>query len=1054
MASYPTTTKAFTTKVDGAPNVIYAAHVNEIQDEVVALENDLRGILPISRGGIGPYGAAGTVLIGGVTPAWSAAPNLTRMLFADGTAAAPSIAGVNFTTTGWMWPGAGAMDFVSGGTQTLRFSNNALSWIAFSPSPALSADAASVLALRNGINPQTFRVYNTFTDASNYERATFGYSSSVLVIGPEQAGTGFARQMKLSGSGATTSISFATSGTDRWRINGVNFGIEAVTDNTQDIGAPGAFRPRAIYTAGVISCQAGAGSPSGVIHYEMRTAAGLRRWIYYLSTSESSGNLGSNLAIAAYDDAGSSFLYSPITFSRTGGANGMTFGTGITVNADNAYDLGTSGSRFRNMWLGGGLTTAGQLNVTASNVVSARGFNGSFSYSATDPMVSMTIGNWAPRMSDLTSGYTLDYQDDAAFADKWAVCTLTANAGISVGTMSTIFVDDSNSVGWNPATSPFPIVIEIDAAGIGGSIPALGNGYWNVGLTYRHTGNQNLVTNIKIEAWESGAYVTRYDQAPATQPISGAWLSPRIQGDSGNGFAMVKCRITLSGVNPLSGADTFRIERLMLYHPTTGWDPWRLHRLGGSMYGQIKWGANAGAIDQLLGPTDQPFVLRAGAGQTIVLKDNAGTVRLQVLSTGVTLTGTVSATSVAGDGSGLTNLNATNIATGTLADARLSTNIPLKNAATNTFTGTVAANLFSGSAVSLTNVPAGNLTGTVPDVCLSANIPRLNVANTFTAALSAPTLSATTSVTSADIFANGGWLRSNGINFGLYNSATDRRFASTGSTQWGLQTGPSSGGLTLYSDAFVTTKGYLYWDATGFGLLDSAAAWAIYVVGGNGNLASGKNILMASARYLYPGDAGGTLGANQTSYYLGSHGSWGLYSNTGIAASSFYAVNNISWQIDTGTYITCDVVARMKFNLSYGGGRIIYWDGVQFYPANDGGQNLGHGGGRWGAVYAVTGTIQTSDAREKKNVATTAHGSALLRRLRPVDYEWRDEERGNRRYQGLVAQEVAEIYPSLGCIHYDDGGEASGLNYTGFIAILIKGWQELDERVKRLEALH
>src|SRR5690242_15835711 len=41
MASYPTTVKAFTTKADGAGNFINAAHVNDLQDEVTAIETDL-----------------------------------------------------------------------------------------------------------------------------------------------------------------------------------------------------------------------------------------------------------------------------------------------------------------------------------------------------------------------------------------------------------------------------------------------------------------------------------------------------------------------------------------------------------------------------------------------------------------------------------------------------------------------------------------------------------------------------------------------------------------------------------------------------------------------------------------------------------------------------------------------------------------------------------------------------------------------------------------------------------------------------------------------------
>ena len=55
----------------------------------------------------------------------------------------------------------------------------------------LVRDAANTLALRNGTNAQTFRVYGTFTDASNYRRLTQTMSTAgVAEIKPEGAGTG------------------------------------------------------------------------------------------------------------------------------------------------------------------------------------------------------------------------------------------------------------------------------------------------------------------------------------------------------------------------------------------------------------------------------------------------------------------------------------------------------------------------------------------------------------------------------------------------------------------------------------------------------------------------------------------------------------------------------------------------------------------------------------------------------------------------------------------------------------------------------------------------
>lgn len=49
MAAFPNSVKTFTTKLDGAGNTIFAAHVNDLQDEVNAIEDGLRnGTAPLN----------------------------------------------------------------------------------------------------------------------------------------------------------------------------------------------------------------------------------------------------------------------------------------------------------------------------------------------------------------------------------------------------------------------------------------------------------------------------------------------------------------------------------------------------------------------------------------------------------------------------------------------------------------------------------------------------------------------------------------------------------------------------------------------------------------------------------------------------------------------------------------------------------------------------------------------------------------------------------------------------------------------------------------------
>ena len=76
----------------------------------------------------------------------------------------------------------------------------------------LYADAANVLAQRNAGVGQTFRIYNTYTDASNYERAQVGWTTNTFIVGTEKGSAGgTARQLELQTDG-TTRVAITTDG--------------------------------------------------------------------------------------------------------------------------------------------------------------------------------------------------------------------------------------------------------------------------------------------------------------------------------------------------------------------------------------------------------------------------------------------------------------------------------------------------------------------------------------------------------------------------------------------------------------------------------------------------------------------------------------------------------------------------------------------------------------------------------------------------------------------------------------------------------------------------
>jgi hypothetical protein len=134
-----------------------------------------------------------------------------------------------------------------------------------------------------------------------------------------------------------------------------------------------------------------------------------------------------------------------------------------------------------------------------------------------------------------------------------------------------------------------------------------------------------------------------------------------------------------------------------------------------------------------------------------------------------------------------------------------------------------------------------------------------------------------------------------------------------------------------------------------------------------------------------------------------------------------------------------------------------------FRPATDNAMTLGASGARWSAVWAATGTIQTSDARQKTDIAPSDLGLDFILGLNPVKYRWSvggnedgASRPGRRTHYGLLAQEVqAVLGPRDFAGHIladpDDPDSEQGLRYDAFIAPLIAAIQTLAARLDALE---
>ncbi len=176
-----------------------------------------------------------------------------QLLMGDGTSANPSYSFGSQVNTGIYRAAANDISFSSNGSRTVAISGADIYMLAATPSIRMGAssdailiyEAADTLAMRRTTSPQTFRAYNTFTNSTNYERGVMKFASNVFILGTEILGTGTARNVVVSAAGAAQ-VRLNTNATDWWIVNSSGHFLAAV-DNSNDIGASGATRPRNLY---------------------------------------------------------------------------------------------------------------------------------------------------------------------------------------------------------------------------------------------------------------------------------------------------------------------------------------------------------------------------------------------------------------------------------------------------------------------------------------------------------------------------------------------------------------------------------------------------------------------------------------------------------------------------------------------------------------------------------------------------------------------------------------------------------------------------------------
>ncbi|WP_282031286.1 tail fiber domain-containing protein [Winogradskyella eximia] len=132
-------------------------------------------------------------------------------------------------------------------------------------------------------------------------------------------------------------------------------------------------------------------------------------------------------------------------------------------------------------------------------------------------------------------------------------------------------------------------------------------------------------------------------------------------------------------------------------------------------------------------------------------------------------------------------------------------------------------------------------------------------------------------------------------------------------------------------------------------------------------------------------------------------------------------------------------------------------------PYDDNARSLGTSNWRWQSLWAVDGTINTSDLRQKKNIKPLEYGLDKLMQVETITYKWKDATNQATKI-GFSAQNLLETIPEVVVteesvtIDEETGAEEMrpvtnlGVYYSDIIPVTVKAIQELNTKVETLEA--
>ena len=137
----------------------------------------------------------------------------------------------------------------------------------------------------------------------------------------------------------------------------------------------------------------------------------------------------------------------------------------------------------------------------------------------------------------------------------------------------------------------------------------------------------------------------------------------------------------------------------------------------------------------------------------------------------------------------------------------------------------------------------------------------------------------------------------------------------------------------------------------------------------------------------------------------------------------------------------------------------VYGSWLPYYPMSATSPfTLGNSAQRWNSVWAINGTIQTSDIKLKKNIKPLNYGLEEILQLETIKYQWKNSIDDKEKI-GFSAQQLLDIIPEVVVTHdyqYADDektmvkieNENLGVYYSDMIPVLVKAIQEQQQLIE------